>query len=204
MRSLLVAVLAPAALWVGCSHTSSQASAAPAATPAPAAVAPADPIASFETVRAVLQDPRCQNCHPAGDRPLQSDRGFVHAMNVQRGPTGHGMPGAECSTCHGKANPPDSYGPNQPPGVSTGWRMPPPEMPMVFVGRSSRELCEQLKDPERTSVSTVPALLKHVSSDPLVVWGWAPGTGRKPVAVPHAEFVAAFTRWTDAGRPCPK
>jgi hypothetical protein len=114
------------------------------------------------------------------------------------------MAGAECSTCHGKANPPDSYGAHLPPGVRTGWHMPPPEMPMVFVGRSARELCEQLKDPARTSISTVPGLLKHVSSDPLVLWGWEPGSGRKPVAVPHPEFVAAFQRWTDAGRPCPK
>ncbi len=204
MRPLLASVLAVAALELACSHGTSQAPApGGAATPA-AAAAPSDPVAAFETVRAVLQDPRCQNCHPPGDRPLQLDQSSVHSMNVQRGPTGHGLPGAECSTCHGSANPPESYGAHQPPGVSSGWHMPPPEMPMVFVGRSSRELCEQLKDPARTSISTVPALLRHVSSDPLVLWGWAPGAGRKPVAVPHAEFVAAFQRWSDAGRPCPR
>ncbi len=203
MRPLLASVLILAALALGCSHDARQGP----PTGGPAAAAPAassDPVAAFETVRAVLQDPRCQNCHPPGDRPLQTDRSTVHTMNVQRGPTGHGMPGAECGTCHGRANLPDSYGAHQPPGVSPDWHMPPPEMPMVFVGRSSRELCEQLKDPARTAISTVPALLKHVSSDPLVLWGWTPGFGRKPVAVPHAEFVAAFQRWTDAGRPCPQ
>ena len=50
-------------------------------------------LAAFETVRAVLQHPRCQNCHPAGDAPLQGDEGRVHAMMVMRGPTGHGMAG---------------------------------------------------------------------------------------------------------------
>jgi len=74
---------------------------------------------------------------------------------------------------------------------------------MTFVGRSSRALCQQLKDPEQTANSSLPALVKHVSSDPLVLWGWDPGFGRKPVPVPHADFVAAFKRWVDAGAPCP-
>jgi len=189
-----------AALVLGCSHaeTPSPGGAMPAA-----AVAPQDPVVAFQTVRAVLQDPRCQNCHPATDRPLQTDTGFTHAMNVQRGPEGHGMTGAECTTCHGKANPPASYGPHQPPGVASTWRMPPPEQPMVFVGRSPRELCEQLKDPKRNGHMTMDNLLHHVSGDPLVLWGWAPGTDRRPVSVPHAEFVAAFKRWSDAGGPCP-
>jgi hypothetical protein len=33
---------------------------------------------AFETVRAVLQHPRCQNCHPEGDAPLQGDDGHAH------------------------------------------------------------------------------------------------------------------------------
>lgn len=196
------ALLPPVVVLVilaGCSH-----SPAPVGTAPPAAApGPGDAVSSFETVRVVLQDPRCQNCHPATDRPLQTDEGRVHAMNVQRGPDGHGLPGAECASCHGKANPPDSYGARQPPGVSTDWHMPRPEMPLVFVGRSPRALCEQLKDPARNGNATLPALLSHVSSDPLVLWGWAPGAGRKPVAVPHSQFVAAFKRWSDAGGPCP-
>jgi hypothetical protein len=197
-----VFVIAVATLLAGCSHTSSEVPAAgqPAASGAPAS---SDPVAAWETVRAVLQSPRCLNCHPAIDRPLQGDLSLVHTMNVQRGPDGHGLPGAQCNTCHGKANPPASYGPHQPPGVSSDWHLPPPEMRMTFVGRSSRELCLQLKDPAQTANSTLPALINHVSSDPLVLWGWDPGFGRKPVPVPHAEFVAAFKRWADAGAPCP-
>jgi len=202
VRPLLRSAFVTAALSIGCSHTSTEAPAAGGAVPS-AAVAPANPVAAFETVRAVLQDPRCQNCHPATDRPLQTDQGWVHAMNIQRGPSGHGMAGAQCSTCHGEANPPASYGAHQPPGVSTDWHMPGPSMPLVFVGRSPRELCEQLKDPARNGHLSLPGLVKHVSSDPLVLWGWAPGVGRRPVAVPHPEFVAAFKRWSDAGGPCP-
>lgn len=201
-RRFLIAAIGAPALLAGCSHASSD---GPKPTPTAAAAAPAasDAVAAFETVRTVLQSPRCQNCHPAIDRPLQGDLSLIHSMNVQRGPDGHGLAGARCSTCHGKANPPASYGPHQPPGVSTDWHLPKPETKMVFVGRSSRELCEQLKDPARNGGADLPALLKHVSSDPLVLWGWNPGFGRKPVAVPHAEFVAAFKRWADAGGPCP-
>ena len=111
----------------------------------------------------MLQSPRCQNCHPAIDRPLQGDLSLAHTMNVQRGPDGHGVPGAHCTTCHGKANPPDSYGAHQPPGVATDWHLPPPDMKMVFVERSAKELCEQLKDPARNGHKDMAALVQHVS-----------------------------------------
>jgi len=192
-------VLACGALVAACSHAPET---TPTATPALAATAK-DPVTSFETVRAVLQDPRCQNCHPPGNAPLQGDEGRVHDQFVQRGPDGRGMPGEQCSTCHGKANLPDSYGPRQPPGVSTEWHLPPPDMKMVFVGLSSRALCEQLKDPARNGHKDLAALVHHVSTDPLVLWAWSPGFGRRAVSTPHADFVAAFKRWTDAGAPCP-
>jgi hypothetical protein len=94
---------------------------------------PTDGVAAFEMVRSVLQHPRCQNCHPAGDAPLQGDEGRVHNQNIQRGPDGKGMVGANCTTCHGEANPPDSFGEHVPPGIDD-WHMPPPQNRMVFVG----------------------------------------------------------------------
>jgi hypothetical protein len=198
VRSILLSALGTAAL-LSCSHTSSEAPGSVAS----AATAGSDPVAAFETVRSVLQDPRCQNCHPPGDRPLQGDDSHFHTMNVQRGPDGHGLPGERCATCHGQANPPASYGAHQPPGVATDWHLPRPDMPLVFVGRSPQELCEQLRDPARNGGMDLPRLITHVSTDPLVLWGWSPGYGRRPVAIPHAEFVAAFTRWAKAGAPCP-
>ena len=161
-----------------------------------------DGLAAFETVRAVLQHPRCQNCHPAGDAPLQGDDGHVHSQNVKRGPKGFGMVGEECTTCHGKVNPPPSYGENVPPGVSEGWHMPPPEMRMVFVGRSARELCEQIKDPAKNGGKDMAELRKHLDT-PLVVWGWEPGHGRAPVPTPYREFIATWETWAGAGAPCP-
>jgi hypothetical protein len=157
---------------------------------------------AFAVVQKVLQHPRCQNCHPAGDAPLQFDEGVPHAQNVLRGPEGKGVPGLSCATCHSSENPPPSYGPHVPPGAPN-WHLPPPKTKMVFHGLSAADLCAQLKDPAKTGGKDLAALLKHVTNDELVLWGWSPGVGRAPVDVPHAEFVAAFKTWIEAGAPCP-
>ena len=69
---------------LACSHATPQPAAAappPAAAATAAGEAPGPgsaagkAIAAFETVRTVLQSPRCVNCHPAGDVPLQGDDG---------------------------------------------------------------------------------------------------------------------------------
>jgi hypothetical protein len=122
-----------------------------------------DGLAAFETVRSVLQHPRCQNCHPRGDVPLQGDDGRPHNQNVLRGPDGKGMVGQRCTTCHGPANPPDTYGAHTPPGASTGWRMPKPDERLVFVGVAPGALCQQIKRPAR-GVGLVARLRPH--SDP--------------------------------------
>jgi hypothetical protein len=158
-------------------------------------------LGAFETVRAVLQHPRCQNCHIPGDAPLQFDAGLVHGQGVVRGRIGTGAPGLPCSTCHATANPPTSWGEHMPPGAPN-WRLPPPQRKMVFIGLSSGELCRRLKDPKENHGMTLEALLRHVRDDKLVLWGWNPGVGRAPVSVPHDEFVAEFQRWIAAGGPC--
>jgi hypothetical protein len=159
-------------------------------------------LTAFETMRQVFQHPRCQNCHPAGDVPLQGDDGRLHNQLVQRGPTGHGRIGEECTTCHGPTNPPDSYGAHTPPGVAKGWHMPKPEVKLVFVGMAPGALCEQVKDPARNGGMDMAALRHHLE-DPLVTWGWKPGFGRTPIPIPYETFVAAFETWARAGAPCP-
>lgn len=159
-------------------------------------------LTAFATVRTVLQHPRCQNCHPAGDSPLIGDDSRAHPQNVQRGPGGRGMVGEECTTCHGVGNPPDVYGNHVPPGIASGWRMPPPDQRLVFVGLSPHDLCEQVKDPARNGGKDMGALRQHLD-DPLVQWGWTPGLGRAPVPVPRAEFLNAWQTWAAAGAPCP-
>ena len=198
LLALLGAAAVTAPLALACSHPSGQAAGAP-----PGAAPGKDPAASFQVVKAVLQSPRCVNCHPAGDAPLQGDDSHVHLQNIQRGVDGRGVAGLGCAACHGDANLPPSYGPHAPPGVPTEWRLPPADMKLVFQGLGARELCEQLKDPKRNGGKDMVQLVEHVSVDPLVTWGWSPGFGRKPVPISHADFVSAFKTWADAGAPCP-
>ncbi len=163
----------------------------------------AQAVAAFATVQQVLQHPRCQNCHIPGDAPLQFDAGLAHAQQVVRGPAGKGAPGLPCATCHGVANAPASYGPNAPPGAPN-WALPPPEHRMIFIGLDGAALCAGLKNRDENGGKDMDALIEHVAADKLVLWGWSPGEGRAPVAVPHADFVTAFTRWAEAGAPCPE
>jgi hypothetical protein len=173
----------------------------PATSPGAATVSRAEGVAAFETVRAVLQHPRCQNCHIPGDAPLQFDAGLPHAMGVVRGPKGEGAPGLPCATCHATANPPASYGPRTPPGAPT-WHLPPPERKMVFINLPSGELCRRLKDTKENGGKSLDALFEHVAEDKLVLWGWNPGLGRAAVSVPHDELVAKLKVWMAAGAPC--
>ena len=158
-------------------------------------------VAAFDTVRQVFQHPRCQNCHIPGDAPLQYD-GEFRTMGVARGADGHGGPGLPCTTCHGQANLPASYGPNAPPGAPH-WALPPADHKMAWIGLPPRELCRMIKDKKGNGGRDFEALTTHVSRDSLVMWGWNPGGNRAPVPIPHDKFVASFTRWAAAGGPCP-
>ena len=68
----------------------------------------------------------------------------------------------------------------------------------------ARALCEQLKDPHRNGGKDLAALVKHVSSDPLVLWGWTPGAGHTIPPLSHEKFVEALEAWVKAGMPCPE
>ena len=153
--------------------------------------------AAFKIVYTVLQSPRCRNCHPSGDAPLQFDDGRPHAMNITRRSETNGL---LCATCHREKN---GARPNTPPGAPH-WHLPPKETPMIFEGRTPKQLCEQLKDPKQTKGRDLHALVEHVDSDALVLWGWSPGPGRTPVPVPHEQLVEAMKTWASAGAPCPE
>lgn len=163
-----------------------------------AAPAP-DALAAWDVVYRVLQHPRCLNCHPLGDVPLQGEHSVPHAQNVQRGPEGKGLFAMRCSACHHTQNAPGTH---MPPGAPH-WQLPHPDAPLVFEGRSSAELCRQLKDPARNGGKSPEEILHHVAEDALVRWGWEPGEGREPVPVPHARFVAAMRTWVESGCDCP-
>ena len=156
--------------------------------------------AAFLNVYRVLTSPRCQNCHPAGDAPLQGDDSHAHLQNVKRGKDGHGVYGMRCDTCHQTANLPGAH---MPPG-NPKWALPSPEHKMVFAGRSAGELCRQLKDPKQTGGRSLEALLNHIANDDLVGWGWSPGEGRTLPPLSRSETVAQMKIWIEGGAACPE
>jgi hypothetical protein len=155
---------------------------------------------AFLEVHKVLTSPRCQNCHPAGDAPLQGDDSHVHLQNVKRGNDGHGITAMRCETCHQTAN---LAGDHMPPG-NPKWGLPSPQHKMVFVGRTPAELCRQLKDPKQTGGRSLQQLLEHVADDELVAWGWNPGDGRALPPLSRQDTVAQIKIWIDGGAACPQ
>jgi hypothetical protein len=153
-------------------------------------------IALFTEAGKVIQSPRCLNCHPANDRPLQDDDGHPHQPLVVRGIGGTGVTGMHCSTCHGPAN----FDPGRVPGHPT-WHLAPIEM--AWVGKSLGEICTQIKDPERNGGKTLDDLVHHMAEDSLVGWGWHPGAGRTPAPGTQAEFGALIKAWVEGGAACP-
>lgn len=156
--------------------------------------------AAFQEVYKVLMHPRCMNCHPAGDAPLQGDDSHIHAQNVQRGEDGKGLYALKCSNCHQEKNTP---GLNMPPG-GKNWHLPEKKMPLVFEGKSPRELAEQLKDPKRNGGKTMEQMIEHVETEGLVLWGWNPGDGRTKPPISHAEFVRQVKLWIENGAEAPE
>jgi hypothetical protein len=156
--------------------------------------------AAFLQVYKVLTSPRCQNCHPAGDAPLQGEDSHVHLQNVRRGTDGHGVTAMRCSTCHQDRNLPGAH---LPPG-NPKWSLPPAEHKMVFVGRAPGALCKQLKDPKQNGGRTLEALFDHVAHDDLVGWGWNPGDGRTLPPLSREDTAAAMRAWIDGGAACPE
>lgn len=154
---------------------------------------------AFVRVAKVLQSPRCQNCHPMGDAPLQTDAGRPHAMNITRASVEAGL---SCAACHRDHNSEAIGVVGGPPGAPK-WGLPPREMPMVFEGKSVAELCQQLKDPKTNGHHDFAQLLEHIEKDPLVLWGWEPGGQRTVPPLTHEELVTAFRTWVASGGACP-
>jgi len=153
-------------------------------------------VALFTELGKVLSDPRCVNCHPAGDRPHQGDLSRLHQPPVERGADGFGLETMRCPICHQSAN----FEPGRMPGHPQ-WHLAPREM--GWEGKTLSEICVQIKDPERNGTRDVAAILKHVVTDSLVQWAWAPGPGRAPAPGTNAEFGALLAAWAESGSHCP-
>jgi len=172
----------------------------PAAVAQPVKKDDAGARAAFLDVYKVLMHPRCMNCHPTGEVPLQGDDSHLHIQNIKRGEDGKGKYALKCANCHQETNLP---GENLPPGNPT-WQLPKKAMPLVFQGKSPRELADQLKDPKQNGGKSLEQLLEHVTHDKLVLWGWEPGDGRTKPPLTHAEFAKKFREWIEKGAASPE
>ena len=156
-------------------------------------------VRAFMDVYKVLMSPRCLNCHPAGDVPLQGDDSHLHQMLPKRGKDGKGIYAMKCSNCHQATNAP---GLHAPPG-NPKWHLPPANMKMVFEGKTPRQLALQIMDYKRNGNKNKAQLLEH-ARDTLVKAGWNMGEGRKPPPLSYDAFVTAWDTWIKTGAYAPK
>ena len=158
----------------------------------------------------ILSHPRCSNCHVGEDnRPrwsgpsyeaaygLEAGGSTYHGMNINAGTDRIGVMTLPCGTCHQKEN---AELPHGPPGAHV-WALAPVEM--EWFGKSSAEICAQIKDPARNGGRSIADVAAHIDHDELVHWGWDPGPGREPAPYSRKDAVGMFSAWADAGAPCP-
>ena len=161
---------------------------------------------TWEKIYEVVSHPRCANCHVGDDnRPrwsgahygLENGEWTYHGMNVNGGPDRIGNTTMPCMTCHQQEN---SDVPHGPPGAHV-WALAP--VRMEWFGKTSAEVCAQIKDPDRNGGRTLQDVADHIDHDELVHWGWDPGPGREPAPYSRKAAVEFFENWAAAGAPCP-
>jgi hypothetical protein len=153
--------------------------------------------AYFTELGKVLTNPRCVNCHPAGDSPRQGDMRRIHQPPVVRGKDGFGSESMRCSNCHQNAN----FDPARMPGHAD-WHLAPHEM--AWEGKTISEICVQIKDPRRNGNRSLDQLVEHIGTDSLVGWAWAPGFGRTPAPGTKKQAGDLVKAWADSGAFCPE
>ena len=159
--------------------------------------------ALFLEAAKVLTDPRCMNCHPAGDHPLQGADHHIHQPTAFRGEANNGVPGLVCATCHSDRNFTLSVGEARYASIPghPRWALAPPEM--AWEGKSVGEICRQLKDPMRNGGRSLALLQEHIAKDDLVAWAWSPGAGRTSAPGTQAQVGVLIQAWIEAGAECP-
>ena len=160
-------------------------------------------VALFQEAGKVIQHPRCVNCHPATDRPLQGANMHPHQPPVFRGDGGMGLPGMQCTTCHSAENTPvvgqaDTI--KSIPG-NPAWHLAPIEM--AWAGKTLGQICQQIKDPKRNGSRSLPQIVTHIGEDHLVGWAWHPGEGRIKAPGTQAGFGKLIAAWVETGAHCP-
>ena len=152
--------------------------------------------AIFQEAGKVIMSPRCQNCHPNGDRPTQGNDMHLHLPMVVRGPADMGATALRCMTCHQGAN----FAPAGVPG-NPKWHLAP--LSMAWQGKSLGQICAQIKDTKRNGGKTLAQISEHMGHDDLVGWAWNPGANRTPAPGTQAQFGQLIEAWIASGAACP-
>lgn len=161
---------------------------------------------AWSRVYEVTSHPRCANCH-TGDSgiPMWSGPSYgktrQHGMNISAGESRIGAEHITCGTCHTKSTRGNSV-PHAAPRVNMEWQLAPAEAD--WFGKSSNEICEQLRDPERNGGRTWQELAEHLDHDVVLHWAWNPGGGREPAPYSLIEHINDMLVWGTAGMPCPR
>jgi hypothetical protein len=153
-------------------------------------------LAAYAEMAKVLTHPRCVNCHPKGDVPLQGDAMRPHEPPVIRGADNFGAIGMRCTTCHQEQNVDAARLPGAP-----RWHLAPIEM--AWEGVSVGDICRQIKDKERNGGKSLEELVTHNGDDELVGWGWKPDKGRPPAPGTQKLFGELTAYWVKTGAACP-
>lgn len=161
-------------------------------------------LAAWEDIFAVASHPRCTNCHVGDDGvPMWNELGYgadaAHRMYVHAGESRVGAETMPCRTCHISKNS-DNATPHAPPMIDDAWRLPPPEL--AWLGKSSEEVCAQLRNPDTNNGFAMDGLATHLETSAFVAWGFAPGAGRSAPPGTLDDMIAALDIWAAAGTPC--
>lgn len=167
-------------------------------------------LAAWDRIHAVASHPRCVSCHVdvrgipmwlgtyhGKDRP--------HAMNIRSGPSRIGTETVPCSTCHATSTAPNTV-PRAAPHAGIPWQLAPVEF--TWFGKTSSEICRQMRDPALNGGRDGPGLVEHIIHDAhldgFIKWGFNPGGGRDSAPGTLQEHLDDTVMWTSAGMPCPE
>ena len=168
-------------------------------------VSVADGLKVWDRIYEVASHPRCSNCHTGdSDRPMWSGPSYgtarPHGMNIRAGDSRDGASFVKCASCHALTGQGGNDAPHMAPQVAGVWQLAPVEAD--WFGRSSREVCTQLRDPALNGDRDIIALATHLDHDVILHWAWTPGGGREPAPYSLQEHVNDLIQWGAAGMPC--
>tara|TARA_R110002049_G_scaffold23781_6_gene84690 strand:+ start:79614 stop:80159 length:546 start_codon:yes stop_codon:yes gene_type:complete len=164
----------------------------------------AEGLAAWDRIFEVASHPRCTNCHVGNSGvPMWQALGYgaerVHGMNVRADDSRIGAQSVPCRTCHVTSAAPNTV-PHAPPHIDDAWRLPPVEL--AWLGKTSAEVCAQMRDPETNDGNTIEELVEHLRSSAFVSWGFTPGAGRSAPEGTVVTVAADVALWGAAGTPC--